>query len=140
MQKPVIEVAIAIIVQDEQILVTRRKEGVHLPGLWEFPGGKRNPGETLETCLFREVEEELGATVKIERLLWERSHAYPDRTVVLHAYRCRLLSGDLKPLASQELKWIPPESLFSLPFPEANRPLLEELAKELSPNSLEKKG
>lgn len=135
-----IEVAIAVIVQDGLILATRRKEGVHLPGFWEFPGGKRDPGETMEACLLREIEEELGATVEIERLLWERSHAYPDRTVVLHAYRCRLLSGDLKPLASQELKWIPPESLLSLPFPEANRPLLERLAKEISSESLEKKG
>lgn len=140
LEKPTIEVAIAVIIQNGQLLVTRRKEEVHLPGFWEFPGGKRDPGESLEACLLREVEEELGATVEIERLLWERSHAYPDRTVVLHAYRCRLLSGDLKPLASQELKWIQPEWLLSLPFPEANRPLLEKLAKELSSESLEKKG
>jgi mutator protein MutT len=132
LQKPVIDVAIAVIVRDGQILITRRKEGVHLPGLWEFPGGKRNFGETIEACLLREVQEELGATVEIERPIWKRSHDYADRTVILHAYRCRLLSGDLKPLASQELKWIPPESLLSLPFPEANRPLLEKLTEEIS--------
>ncbi|MDC4224416.1 MAG: NUDIX domain-containing protein [Candidatus Manganitrophus sp.] len=74
MQKPIIEVAIAIIVKDGEILVTRRKEGVHLPGLWEFPGGKRDSGETIKACLLREVKEELGATVEIERLFWERSH------------------------------------------------------------------
>ncbi|NKE69183.1 (deoxy)nucleoside triphosphate pyrophosphohydrolase [Nitrospiraceae bacterium HYJII51-Mn-bac16s-1-B09] len=140
LQGPIIEVAIAIIVRDGEILVTRRKEGVHLPGLWEFPGGKRDSGETIRACLLREVKEELGATVEIERLFWERSHDYADRTVILHAYFCRLLSGDLMPLASQELKWIRPDSLLSLPFPEANRPLLEKLAKELSRDSLEKKG
>jgi len=138
LQKPVIEVAIAVVVQNGALLVTRRKEGVHLAGLWEFPGGKRDPGETIEACLLREVEEELGATVEIERPLWRKSHDYPDRTVVLHAYRCHLLNGNLKPLASQELKWIPPESLLSLPFPEANRPLLEQLVKELSPDPLKK--
>lgn len=140
MQKPVVDVAIAVIVRDGRILVTRRMEGVHLPGLWEFPGGKRDPGETIEECLLREIEEELGATVEVERLLWENAHVYPDRTVILHAFRCNLLSGDLKPLASQELKWISPELLLSLPFPEANRSLLEKLTKELSSDSLKKKG
>lgn len=139
MQKPVIEVAIAVIVRDGQILVTRRREGVHLPGLWEFPGGKRDPGETLDHCLLREIREELGATVTIERLLWEKTHPYPERTVLLHAYLCHLLSGELKPLASQELKWIRPEALLTLPFPEANRPLLEMLVKEVSSGLLEKK-
>lgn len=138
MQKPVVDVAVAVIVHNGQILVTRRREGVHLPGFWEFPGGKQDPGETIDACLLREIEEELGVTVKIERLLWESSHVYPDRTVILHAFGCRILSGELKPLASQELKWIPPESLLSLPFPEANRPLLEKLAKELSSDLLPK--
>ncbi len=140
MQKSVVDVTIAVIVRDGRILVTRRMEGVHLPGLWEFPGGKRDPGETIEECLLREIEEELGATVEVERLLWENAHVYPDRTVILHAFRCHLRSGDLKPLASQELKWISPELLLSLPFPEANRSLLEKLAKELSSDSLKKKG
>jgi mutator protein MutT len=138
LQRPVIDVAIAVIVRDGEILITRRKEGVHLPGLWEFPGGKCLSGETIEACLLREVREELDATVQIERLLWERPHDYADRTVLLHAYRCHLLSADLKPLASQELKWISPESLFSLSFPEANRPLLDQLAKEFSSDSLKK--
>jgi len=138
-KESVIEVAIAIIVQDGKILVTRRREGVHLSGLWEFPGGKREPGETMEACLLREIKEELGATVRIERLLWQRTYPYPDRTVALHAYCCHLLSGILKPLASQELNWIPPESLLSLPFPEANRPLLEMLAQEISSGTLGKR-
>lgn len=139
MQRPVIDVAIAVIVRDRQILITRRREGVHLAGLWEFPGGKRSPGETIEACLLREVEEELGATVEIERLLWEKSHDYADRTVILHAYRCHLFSGDLKPLASQEMRWISPASLRSLPFPEANRPLLEKLAEEISSGTSKKR-
>ncbi|MFY9270598.1 MAG: (deoxy)nucleoside triphosphate pyrophosphohydrolase, partial [Candidatus Manganitrophaceae bacterium] len=128
---PIIDVAVAVIVERERFLVTRRKEGVHLGGLWEFPGGKRNRRETMEACLLREVEEELGVTVEIDHLLWRKSHPYSDRTVVLHAYQCRLLSGTLRPLASQECRWIGPESLLSLPFPEANRPLLEQLASKI---------
>lgn len=132
MEKPTIEVAIGVIVRSGRILVTRRKEGVHLAGLWEFPGGKRDRSETLEACLRREIEEELGAQIEIERPLWEKRHSYPDRTVILHAFLCRPLSEAFKPLASQELRWVAPEALLSLPFPEANRPLLEALAEELA--------
>ncbi|MBI3804894.1 MAG: (deoxy)nucleoside triphosphate pyrophosphohydrolase [Nitrospirae bacterium] len=130
-----IDVAIGVILREGQVLITRRKEGVHLAGLWEFPGGKRDGEETIETCLFREIEEELGARIAIERLLWTKRHPYPDRTVILHAFLCRPLSDDLKPLAAQELRWVSPETLLSLPFPEANRPLLEALAAELTGES-----
>ena len=127
MNKPIIEVAIAIIFHEGRCLISRRRGAVHLPDRWEFPGGKRLPDETLEACLLREIEEELGVTIKIDRAALEMDHDYPDRKILLHSYLCRMVSGVPKPLASQEVKWVLPEELSSYPFPEANRPLLDAL-------------
>src|SRR5262249_61904312 len=87
----VIEVAAALIRDSAgRYLITQRRRGSHLAGLWEFPGGKRDAGEALESCLARELTEELGArfTVgeRVDTVRWE----YPDRTVVIHFYRCGL--------------------------------------------------
>lgn len=130
MKKPSVEVAIAIICDKGRYLITRRKSDVHLADLWEFPGGKRAEGESLEACLFREVAEELGVQIEIERMFCRLEHDYGDRQVILQGYLCRLLAGNPKPLAAQELKWVLPSSLHSYPFPEANAPLLKELARK----------
>ena len=129
MEKPIIEVAIAIIFHEGRYLITRRKRNVHLAGMWEFPGGKRTAEETLEQCLLREVEEELGVKITVETPFCRLDHEYADRTVILQGYLCRLLSGNPKPLAAQELQWVLPCDLLSYPFPEANLPLLEQLSK-----------
>ena len=129
MEKPVVEVAVAIIHHEGRYLITRRKGDVHLADLWEFPGGKRNSGESLEQCLLREAEEELGVRIGIEALFGRLAHDYPDRKVVLHAYLCRLTAGEPKPLAAQELRWVSPAELLSYPFPEANASLLKQLAE-----------
>ena len=129
MGKPLVEVAIAIICHEGRYLITRRRRDVHLADLWEFPGGKRDAGETLEQCLFREVEEELGVQIRIETHFCRLEHDYPDRTVILQGYLCRLLAGDPKPLSSQELRWVSPSALLSYPFPEANLSFLKQLAE-----------
>ena len=129
MEKPVVEVAIAIIHHEGRYLITRRKGDVHLADLWEFPGGKRNGSETLEQCLLREAEEELGVQIKIDSLFCRLAHDYPDRTVLLHGYLCRLVSGTPKPLAAQELRWVSPAEVLSYPFPEANASFLKQLAQ-----------
>ena len=128
MNKPIIEVAIAIIIDQGRILITRRKKNTHLADLWEFPGGKRLPSESWGECLLREVQEELGAAVKIHRSFQRIAHDYPDRKVILQSYFCRLVGGAPRPLASQELRWVSPEELLSYPFPEANLPILKALA------------
>ena len=121
----VIEVAAALI-RDEagRYLITQRRRGSHLEGLWEFPGGKRDAGESLEACLRRELIEELAATFtvgeKVETIHWE----YPDRTVILHFYHCRLESGTIEPLEEQAMAWVEPERLLEYGFPPADRALI----------------
>ena len=125
----VIDVAAALIQDDEgRYLITQRRRGSHLEGLWEFPGGKRDAGEDLPACLARELTEELGARFvvgeKVDTIRWE----YPDRTVVLHFYRCRLASGTIEPRESQAMAWVAPQDLPRHDFPPADRELIARLA------------
>src|SRR5262245_15313555 len=78
-----IEVAAGVVFRDGQVLITQRRPGDHLGGLWEFPGGKREPGETFEVCLQRELKEELGIEVDVGEWLDSVTHAYPEKTVHL---------------------------------------------------------
>ena len=87
---PVVEVAAAVVERAGRFLVTRRDPAKHLGGLWEFPGGKREPGESLEACLARELDEELGVRVRVGARAGHRPWTYPDRRVLLHFFRCRL--------------------------------------------------
>jgi 8-oxo-dGTP diphosphatase len=124
----VIEVVAALIQDGEgRYLITRRRGGSHLAGMWEFPGGKREPGEELEDAMRRELTEELSASFgvgeKVETVRWE----YPERTVVIHFYRCRLESGTIEPLESQAMDWVAPERLRELDFPPADRELIARL-------------
>ena len=124
----VIEVVAALIQDGEgRYLITRRRGGSHLAGMWEFPGGKREPGEPLEDAMRRELTEELSASFgvgeKVETVRWE----YPERTVVIHFYRCRLESGTIEPLESQAMDWVAPERLRELDFPPADRELIARL-------------
>lgn len=125
-----IEVAAALI-RDEagRYLITRRRSGTHLEGLWEFPGGKREPGETIEGCLRRELAEELGASFvvaeHVDTIRWQ----YPEKTVVLHFFRCRLASGIIAPGEAQEMAWVEPGRLGDYAFPPADAALIARLAK-----------
>ena len=85
-----IVVTAAIVEREGRFLVTRRQNGVHLAGLWEFPGGKRDPGETLEACMIRELDEELGVHARVQEEVLVTSHAYPERIVELHFLRCEI--------------------------------------------------
>jgi 8-oxo-dGTP diphosphatase len=124
----VIEVT-AGLVRDAQgrYLITRRRRGSHLEGLWEFPGGKLEAGETPPAGLQRELGEELGATFAIgpcvETVRWE----YPDRTIVLHFHECRLDAGIIEPREGQEMAWVPAARLADYEFPPADRVLVERL-------------
>lgn len=96
--------------------------------LWEFPGGKVEPGESEPAALTRECQEELDVAVEVGRLLWRGEHTYPDLHVELALYRARLVSGEPRPLGAQALRYLTPTEMQALAFCEADLPLLEELA------------
>jgi mutator protein MutT len=119
-------VVAAVIEHANHFLVTRRQDGVHLAGHWEFPGGKVAAGETHAAALRREIIEELDADVVVHDLVLETTHTYPERTVTLFFYRCDLL-GTPKPMLGQEMEWIPRAQLSSRPFPPADDELIRML-------------
>jgi mutator protein MutT len=121
-----IVVLAAIVERDGQLLVTRRLDGTHLAGLWEFPGGKCEVDESHETCLARELREELGVDAEIGDEVFATEHAYPDRTVRLHFRRCTI-RGEPQPLLGQAIRWVAREDLDSLEFPPADAELIERL-------------
>jgi mutator protein MutT len=119
-------VTAAVIERDGEYLVTRRQSGVHLEGYWEFPGGKCDPGESLDECLRRELLEELGTDVEIGDELLAVTHPYPDRNVELHFITCTLI-GTPSPLLGQEMRWVARAELQSLQFPPADEQLIRIL-------------
>jgi 8-oxo-dGTP diphosphatase len=119
-------VTAAVIERDGAFLMTRRLDGTHLAGHWEFPGGKRQPTETLEACLIREIKEELDAEIDVGLEILATTHAYPERTVELRFFRCELKS-DPRPVLGQALRWVPRADLASFPLPPADNELVRRL-------------
>ena len=90
--QPITEVSAALIFRDGKLLITQRHAEAHLGGLWEFPGGKREPDETFEQCLVREIREELGVEISVGELFESVTHAYPEKTVHLKFFVCHLFA------------------------------------------------
>jgi 8-oxo-dGTP diphosphatase len=128
-----IDVSAALVFREGKLLITLRCAEAHLGGLWEFPGGKREPGETFEACLARELREELGVEVEVGRLFEAVTHAYPEKTVHLKFFLCRLSAGVPQPLGCAALRWVAARELKDFAFPAADAVLLEKLqaAREL---------
>ena len=120
------DVVAAVIEHQDRFLLTRRQEGVHLAGHWEFPGGKVGNGETHAAALRREILEELDTDVVVHELVFETRHTYPERDVALYFYRCDLL-GLPKPMLGQQMAWVPRNELPSLLFPPADDELIRML-------------
>ena len=125
--KPHIHVTAGLILKDGSMLIARRPQGYHLAGLWEFPGGKQEPDETLEECLEREIREELDIEVKADRLFRTVVHEYEKKIVSLHVFECIFLGGDPKGLDGQEVKWIMPSELRDYEFPPPDQEVIELL-------------
>jgi 8-oxo-dGTP diphosphatase len=119
-------VTAAVIERDGAFLMTRRLDGTHLAGHWEFPGGKRRPTETLEACLIREIKEELDAEIDVGVEILATTHKYPARTVELRFFRCELKS-EPRPVLGQALRWVPRADLASFPLPPADNELVRRL-------------
>ena len=122
-------VAAAVIERGGALLVTRRLEGTHLEGRWEFPGGKCEPGETLHECLVREIDEELAVDVLPGDTLLVTTHAYPEKTVELHFISCAI-TGEPEPQQGQQMQWIERSRLDTLAFPEADAALIALLMRQ----------
>ena len=128
-----VEVAIGILLdQRGRVLICQRPDHVSLPGLWEFPGGKRHSGETLEQCVVRELREELEIEVRPVEALSPIQHDYPFARVHLHPFLCTHAGGEPRALACQRFEWIDPRRLPEFQFPPANGPLLRELLQKFA--------
>jgi 8-oxo-dGTP diphosphatase len=125
--KAPIDVAAALVFRSGKILIAQRHANAHLGGLWEFPGGKREPGETFEQCLARELREELGVEVKIGGLFEEITHVYTDKTVHLQFFLCQLAKGEPSPIGCAAVKWVVKPELAKYDFPAADARLLDKL-------------
>lgn len=125
--------AVALIDRDGRILIAQRPEGKTLAGLWEFPGGKINAGETPEFALCRELEEELGIEVRecCFSPLAFASHAYDDFHLLMPLYACRMWTGTPQPREGQALKWVLPTELYDYNMPPADLPLIPQIIDRL---------
>ena len=127
--KLLLVVAVALIDADDRVLIAQRPEGKQLAGLWEFPGGKLDPGERPEAALIRELHEELGITVKEACLapLTFASHAYEDFHLLMPLYICRRWEGQTIAREGQQLAWVRANKLRDYPMPPADLPLIPHL-------------
>lgn len=131
--KLLLVVAVALVDADGRVLVAQRPEGKQLAGLWEFPGGKVEPGERPEESLIRELAEELGIEVAEPCLapLTFASHPYPDLHLLMPLYLCRRWEGVVTSREGQALRWMRPARLRDLPMPPADEPLVAHLIDAL---------
>ncbi|ASY70181.1 8-oxo-dGTP diphosphatase MutT [Sinorhizobium fredii] len=125
-KKIVLVAACALVDSDGRILLAQRPEGKSLAGLWEFPGGKVEAGETPEETLIRELEEELGICTKVACLapLTFASHSYDDFHLLMPLYVCRRYEGFAEGREGQVVKWVRPKALRDYPMPPADEPLI----------------
>lgn len=122
-----IQVAVALIKRGGRYLITRRHADVHQGGLWEFPGGKRELGETLQSCIQREVREELGIEITPQTLFTVLRYDYPDKSVELHFFSCSVLHGEAVAIGCAAFQWVKPEELARFEFLPADTPIIQNL-------------
>ena len=129
----VLVAAVALVDADGRVLIAQRPEGKAMAGLWEFPGGKVEPGERPELALIRELREELGLDVAESCLapMTFASHSYPDFHLLMPLYVCRRWNGTARPLEGQTLAWVRPGALRDYPMPPADLPLVPHLIDAL---------
>lgn len=126
MALPLKRIAVAFIRKGDEFLIAQRKPESSFPLLWELPGGKCDPGEEPAACVLREVREETGLEVEIQRGPLVVKHAYDAFAVEIHAFLCQVHSGDPRPIDSSDIRWIRWEEIPDYTFPEANRKVFAE--------------
>ena len=111
----------------QQILIDRRLPGGAMGGLWEFPGGKLEPGETVEECIKREIWEELGIVIEVGKHLITIEHDYTHLRVTLTVHHCQHLHGVPQPIESEEIRWVTLDEIDRYTFPQANGQIIAAL-------------
>ena len=125
-------VTAAVIIHNGKVLLTKRKADVPYPLLWEFPGGKIEPGEDPRDCMVREIREELAIEVAVTGIYEVIYYKYPERTVLVLAYRCQWLSGEIMNLDVEEHRWMFPRDIRNMELLPADLPLAEKICRELA--------
>jgi len=120
-------VTAAVLHRNGSVLIARRPSRGLLGGLWEFPGGKLELGETLPQGLAREIREELGAEIEVGQPVGVYQHAFTHFRITLHAFHCQLIAGEPQPLEASELRWVPPAGLKQFPMGKVDRQISQEL-------------
>lgn len=127
-KKPHKHIGVGIIErEDGKVLIALRPENVMLGGLWEFPGGKQEEGESIKQTVERELHEELGVEVTAYKEFMKLKHVYSHFSITMHAFMCRLVSGEPSAKSSQEIRWVAISELEQFPFPKANKKLTQKL-------------
>lgn len=121
------QIGVAVITNHNKILIDRRKQSGEMGGLWEFPGGKIEPGETVEECIKREVKEELDIEVKVGDRLTTISHTYKTFNVTLYVHDCQYVGGEPRTIECQEIRWVEPAQMNRFQFPQANTKIVNLL-------------
>lgn len=122
------QIGVAVIKNRQgKILIDRRKTGGDMGGLWEFPGGKIEAGETIEECIQREVREELAIEIVVRDCLMTIDHTYANFSVTLFVHDCQYLSGEPQPIECDEIHWVSPSEMNNYHFPKANTKIINTL-------------
>lgn len=123
-------VTAAIIIEKGKVLVAQRKPGKNEELKWEFPGGKLEEGETLEKCLAREIKEELNIDIEVEEVFDVVSHQYQKEKILLLAYKCKYIDGEVEAIDCNDYQWVELKHLKDLDFAKADIELVEKLVKQ----------
>ena len=131
-ESPKLVIGIGLIINHlGEILIDQRKNNQSMAGMWEFPGGKQEEGELIEVTIRRELYEELGVQVKVEKKLIEFDHCYTHKKLHFVVHICKIISGKPQPISSCQIKWVLPSELASYPFPAANQHMISALRQYL---------
>ena len=126
------EVAALVLIEDNRVFAAQRKNQGALRGMWEFPGGKLEAGETGREALIREIQEELGVTIEVQHYLIKVEHQYPGFFIIMHAYRGSIQKGTIQLREHQASRWLQKEELWQLDWAEADIPIVQKVEHLLS--------